>query len=66
MSEEYSVLTPNTLEAQGLTNNTEYQKYYNLSCSPETHHKLTGFIALTKIYNGPYSRRIPDQSQRYG
>lgn len=42
LSDEYEAMTPNTLENQGLTNNLEYQKYYNLSCSPETQHKLSG------------------------
>ena len=50
MSEEYSSLTPNTLEAQGLTNNAEYQKYFNLSCSPETQHKLTGLNTSIDLY----------------
>ncbi len=46
-------MSPNTLENQGLTNNAEYQKYYNLSCSPETQHKFSGFqfCLLTKNKN---------------
>ncbi|XP_054161861.1 WD repeat-containing protein 7-like isoform X2 [Oppia nitens] len=48
MHDEYSAMTPNTLENHGLTNTSEYQKFYNLSCSPETQHKLTGFLNKVK------------------
>lgn len=47
MSDEYDNMSPNTLEAQGLTNNQEYTKYFNLSNSPETHHKITGILTIT-------------------
>lgn len=42
LSEEYDQLSPNTLESRGLTNNVEYKRYSDLSCSPETSNKITG------------------------
>ena len=30
------------MENRGLTNNLEYKKYNDLSCSPETQHRFTG------------------------
>lgn len=44
LSEEYDLLSPNTLENRGLTINLEYKRYSDLSCSPETQHKLTGMF----------------------
>ena len=44
MSEEYSLMSPNTLEAQGLINQSEYQKVASLthSASPDAQKKLVG------------------------
>ncbi|XP_075549519.1 WD repeat-containing protein 7-like isoform X1 [Dermacentor variabilis] len=40
---------PGTLESQGLSNQTEYQKYLATSTiSPETHKKSSGFIAIVR------------------
>lgn len=50
LSEEYENLTPNTLENKGLTNNLEYEKYYNLVCSPETNYKITGKLWLNEYF----------------
>lgn len=53
LSEEYSGMSPGTLESQGLINQSEYQKYLTLSSSPETHKKLSGesvFILLAIWY----------------
>jgi hypothetical protein len=46
LSEEYSVMSPGTLEAQGLINSTEYQKVAALtqSASPDAHKKIAGNI----------------------
>lgn len=48
LSEEYDLLSPNTMEVRGLTSNLEYKKYADMSCSPETQHKLTGFLTKMK------------------
>lgn len=48
LSKEYALMSPNMLESFGLTNNTEYQKYLYLANSPETQHKLSGFISKIK------------------
>lgn len=60
LSEEYSTMSPGTLEAHGLINQAEYQKVAALtqSASPDTHKKIAGnyfvcFIIkyLTFIYS---------------
>lgn len=49
MSEEYSLMSPNTLEAQGLINQNEYQKVVALthSASPDAQKKLAGKFTTT-------------------
>ena len=44
LSEEYSTMSPGTLEAQGLINQAEYQKVAALtqSASPDAHKKIAG------------------------
>ncbi|XP_003744606.1 WD repeat-containing protein 7 [Galendromus occidentalis] len=48
LSEEYSQMTPGTLESQGFTNQTEYVKYYSLASLPDANKTLAGFIAKVK------------------
>ncbi|KAL1457784.1 hypothetical protein WDU94_007978 [Cyamophila willieti] len=50
LSEEYSAMSPGTLEAQGLINNSEYSKVAALtqSASPDAHKKIAGFIGKMK------------------
>lgn len=36
------------MEVRGLTSNLEYKKYAEMSCSPETQHKLSGFLTKMK------------------
>ncbi|UYV71208.1 WDR7 [Cordylochernes scorpioides] len=48
LTEEYAAMSPGQLEDKGLISHTEYQKYIALSSSPETQHKLTGFLAMVK------------------
>uniref|UniRef100_A0A1B6CWJ7 WD repeat-containing protein 7 n=1 Tax=Clastoptera arizonana TaxID=38151 RepID=A0A1B6CWJ7_9HEMI len=50
LSEEYSAMSPGTLEAQGLINAAEYQKVAALtqSASPDAHKKIAGIIAKMK------------------
>merc|ERR1719189_296737 len=45
LTEEYSVMTPGTMEVQGLTNQAEYDKIRALTkvASPDTARKITGF-----------------------
>jgi hypothetical protein len=44
LTEEYSTMSPGTLEAQGLINQAEYQKVTALtqSASPDAHKKIAG------------------------
>lgn len=44
LSEEYSAMSPGTLEAHGLINSTEYEKVAALtkSASPDAHKKIAG------------------------
>lgn len=44
LSEEYSAMSPGTLEARGLINPTEYEKVLTLtkSASPDAHKKIAG------------------------
>lgn len=44
LSEEYSAMSPGTLEAHGLINPTEYEKVAALtkSASPDAHKKIAG------------------------
>jgi len=44
LNEEYSLMSPNTLEAQGLINQNEYQKVAALtqSASPDAQKKIAG------------------------
>lgn len=48
LSEEYSAMSPKTLEAQGLINPTEYEKVVALtkSASPDAHKKIAGQFNL--------------------
>jgi hypothetical protein len=44
LSEEYSAMSPGTLESRGLINPTEYEKVLTLtkSASPDAHKKIAG------------------------
>lgn len=46
LSEEYSAMSPGTLEAQGLINACEYQKVAALtqSASPDAQKKIAGMV----------------------
>ncbi|RWS30859.1 WD repeat-containing protein 7-like protein [Leptotrombidium deliense] len=66
LSEEYSQMSPNTLENTGLTNNTEYQKYLNMSCSPETQHKFSGLIAKVKDSAENAAQKIQAKAESVG
>ena len=48
LAEEYDRLSPNSLEARGLTSNLEFKRFADLSCSPETQSKLTGLLTSFK------------------
>lgn len=66
LSEEYSTMSPGTLESQGLINQSEYQKYLTLSSSPETHKKLSGFIAKVKDTAETAASRIQAKAESVG
>ncbi|KAL0267902.1 UNVERIFIED_CONTAM: hypothetical protein PYX00_010042 [Menopon gallinae] len=50
LSEEYSAMSPGTLEANGLINQSEYQKVAALtqSASPDAHKKIADFLGKVK------------------
>ena len=50
LTEEYSVMSPGTMEVQGLTNQAEYDKIRALTkvASPDTAKKITGFLSKVK------------------
>uniref|UniRef100_A0A6B0VHG6 Putative repeat-containing protein 7 n=1 Tax=Ixodes ricinus TaxID=34613 RepID=A0A6B0VHG6_IXORI len=66
LSEEYSTMSPGTLESQGLINQSEYQKYLTLSSSPETHKKISGFIAKVKDTAETAASRIQAKAESVG
>ena len=50
LTEEYSAMTPGTMEAQGFTNQREYDKVWALtkSASPDAVRKISGFLNKVK------------------
>ncbi|RWS12537.1 WD repeat-containing protein 7-like protein, partial [Dinothrombium tinctorium] len=66
LSEEYSQMSPNTLESSGLTNNSEYQKYLHMSCSPETQHKFSGILAKVKDSAENAAQKIQAKAESVG
>ena len=66
LSEEYALLSPNTLESQGLTANTEYHKFLTMSCSPEGHNKLSGMFNKMKESAGTAAQKIQSKAERVG
>ena len=50
LTEEYSQMSPNTMEVQGFTNQKEYDKIWALTkpASPDTARKITGFLNMVK------------------
>lgn len=53
LSEEYSAMSPGTLEAQGLINSSEYLKVAALtqSASPDAHKKIAGMYLFTNSFS---------------
>ncbi|XP_026686269.1 WD repeat-containing protein 7, partial [Diaphorina citri] len=68
LSEEYSVMSPGTLEAQGLINSTEYQKVAALtqSASPDAHKKIAGIIAKMKEGAETVHTRLQQKAEMAG
>lgn len=66
LSEEYALLSPNSLESQGLTNNSEYQKFVTMSCSPEQQGRLTGLFAKVKENAGTAATKIQAGANKVG
>jgi len=50
LAEEYSAMSPGTMEVQGLTNQAEYDRIRALTkvASPDTARKITGFLSKVK------------------
>ena len=72
LTEEYSVMTPGTMEVQGLTNQAEYDKIRALTkvASPDTARKITGFLnkvkdtADSRIQAGIHNTASPDTQRK--
>jgi hypothetical protein len=71
LTEEYSQMSPNTMEVQGFTNQKEYDKMWALTkpASPDTARKITGFLTKVKDradekINNLSSTASPDTQRR--
>ena len=72
LTEEYSVMSPGTMEVQGLTNQAEYDKIRALTkvSSPDTARKITGFLSKVKdtadsrIQAGLHNTASPDTQRK--
>lgn len=65
LSEEYALLSPNSLEAQGLTTNAEYQKFFQMANSQE-HGKLSTLFAKVKENAGSAAQKIQARAEKVG
>ncbi|XP_057372178.1 WD repeat-containing protein 7-like isoform X1 [Daphnia carinata] len=65
LHEEYSLMSPNTLETQGLINQNEYQKVAALthSASPDAQKKIADFLGKVKDKAGDMERRLKDKDK---
>ncbi|XP_021936381.1 WD repeat-containing protein 7 isoform X5 [Zootermopsis nevadensis] len=65
LTEEYSTMSPGTLEAQGLINQAEYQKVAALtqSASPDAHKKIADFFGRVKDKAGDLERTLKEKDR---
>ncbi|XP_046440938.1 WD repeat-containing protein 7-like isoform X2 [Daphnia pulex] len=65
LHEEYSLMSPNTLETHGLINQSEYQKVAALthSASPDAQKKIADFLGKVKDKAGDMERRLKDKDK---
>ncbi|XP_059484205.1 WD repeat-containing protein 7 isoform X1 [Neocloeon triangulifer] len=65
LSEEYSAMSPGTLEAQGLINSAEYEKVAALtqSASPDAHKKIVDFFGRVKDKAGDMERILKEKDK---
>ncbi|XP_054284086.1 WD repeat-containing protein 7 isoform X2 [Macrosteles quadrilineatus] len=65
LSEEYSAMSPGTLEAQGLINSSEYLKVAALtqSASPDAHKKIADFFGKVKDKAGDMERMLKEKDK---
>ncbi|XP_075211701.1 WD repeat-containing protein Rbcn-3B isoform X3 [Lycorma delicatula] len=65
LSEEYSAMSPGTLEAQGLINASEYQKVaaLTMSASPDAHKKIVDFFGRVKDKAGDVERILKEKDK---
>ena len=66
LSDEYSLLSPGSLESQGLTTNAEFQKFLTMSCSPESQNKLSGLFSKVKENAGSAAAKIQAKAEKVG
>uniref|UniRef100_A0ABD2VT45 WD repeat-containing protein 7 n=1 Tax=Trichogramma kaykai TaxID=54128 RepID=A0ABD2VT45_9HYME len=65
LSDEYAVMSPNTLEAKGLIEASEYQKVAALtqSVSPDAHKKLADFFGRVKDKAGDLEKQLKEKDR---
>ncbi|RZF46081.1 hypothetical protein LSTR_LSTR004794 [Laodelphax striatellus] len=65
LSEEYSAMSPGTLESQGLISASEYQKVAALtqSASPDAHKKIADFFGKVKDKAGDMERILKEKDK---
>merc|ERR1719347_966793 len=74
LTEEYSVMSPGTMEVQGLTNQAEYDRVRALTkvASPDTARKITGFLSKVKgeadsrLHAGLTNTASPETQRKLG
>ena len=62
LNDEYSLLSPESLESQGLTTNQEFQRFLIMSCSPDNQNKLSGLFSKVKESSGSAFERIQQKA----
>ncbi|XP_046914879.2 WD repeat-containing protein Rbcn-3B isoform X2 [Dermatophagoides farinae] len=65
LSEEYDLLSPNTMESTGLTSNIEYKRFSELACSTESN-KLSGLLAKMKDTAESAAQKIQAKAESVG
>lgn len=66
LAHQYSMLSPDTMESQGLTNTASYQKYLHLSSSPEASHKFSKIFVKVKDSAENAAQKIQAKAESVG
>lgn len=66
LAHQYSLLSPDTMESQGLTNTASYQKYLHLSSSPEASYKFSKIFIKVKDSAENAAQKIQAKAESVG